>query len=110
MVVPIVHFYGPKEVGYILRRTQVKAFITVDQFGHTNYLKSLPRMRDDMASVDLIGVVGLDAPIGELVPFADLLANAPMAGPVDGVDPAGAAIVAYTSGTTVEPKGVVHTH
>ncbi|HEV7526841.1 MAG TPA: AMP-binding protein, partial [Acidimicrobiia bacterium] len=28
VVVPIVHFYGPKEVGYILRKTKVKALVT----------------------------------------------------------------------------------
>ena len=33
VVVPIVHFYGPKEVGYILRKTRVKALITADRFG-----------------------------------------------------------------------------
>ena len=30
---PIVHFYGPKEVGYILRKTPPKAFVTFDRFG-----------------------------------------------------------------------------
>src|SRR5689334_14639582 len=33
-VVPIVHFYGTKEVSYILQRTNVKAFVTADRFGH----------------------------------------------------------------------------
>ena len=30
---PIVHFYGTKEVGYILERTPPKAFVTFDTFG-----------------------------------------------------------------------------
>src|ERR1700680_2804454 len=33
VVVPIVHFYGPKEVSYILARTRVKALVTADRFG-----------------------------------------------------------------------------
>ena len=31
VVVPIVHFYGPKEVSYILRTTRVKALVTADR-------------------------------------------------------------------------------
>jgi len=33
VVMPIVHFYGPKEVGYILGKTPPKAFVTFDRFG-----------------------------------------------------------------------------
>src|SRR6185312_12992241 len=36
-VVPIVHFYGAKEVAYILRVTQPKVVITADRFGHADY-------------------------------------------------------------------------
>ena len=38
VVVPVVHFYGPKEVGYILRVTRPKVVITADRFGHTDHL------------------------------------------------------------------------
>ena len=33
VVVPIVHFYGPREVGFILGTVQPRAFITAEQFG-----------------------------------------------------------------------------
>ena len=42
-------------------------------------------------------------------PFADLLDAEPLAGPVP-VDPDAPAIVGFTSGTTRDPKGVVHSH
>lgn len=45
VVTPIVHFYGPKEVGYILRRTAVRALITADRFGHQDYLAALEEVR-----------------------------------------------------------------
>src|SRR5689334_11595117 len=44
-VVPIVHFYGPKEVSYILHRTNVKAFVTADRFGLLDYLAILDALR-----------------------------------------------------------------
>jgi acyl-CoA synthetase (AMP-forming)/AMP-acid ligase II len=43
------------------------------------------------------------------VPFSDLLDHPPLDGAVS-VDPTQPAAVAYTSGTTADPKGVVHVH
>ncbi|MGZ8734534.1 MAG: AMP-binding protein, partial [Acidimicrobiia bacterium] len=37
-LVPIVHFYGPHEVGYVLRESQARTLITTDRFGHLDYL------------------------------------------------------------------------
>src|SRR5205085_9909083 len=48
VVVPIVHFYGPKEVGYILRKTRVKALVTADRFGHLDFLANLDGLRPDL--------------------------------------------------------------
>ena len=63
VVVPIVHFYGPKEVGYILRRTNVKAFVTMDRFGLIDFLANLDRLREagDLDGVELLAVVANDA-------------------------------------------------
>ncbi len=38
VVVPIVHFYGAKEVDYIVRATEPDAVVTADRFGHTDHL------------------------------------------------------------------------
>ena len=38
VVVPIVHFYGPKEVEYILRTVSPAVVVTADRFGHNDYL------------------------------------------------------------------------
>jgi acyl-CoA synthetase len=38
VVVPIVHFYGAKEVDYILRATEPAAVVTVDRFAHADHL------------------------------------------------------------------------
>ena len=46
VVTPIVHFYGPKEVAYILRRTAVRALITADGF---NAVRSLLHARTGYA-------------------------------------------------------------
>ena len=106
-IVPIVHFYGTKEVAYILRRTPVRAFVTIDGFGRTDFLAGLDTLAAELAGADLVAVAGADP--GGHTPFAELEAGEPIAGPVP-ADPAGPALVAYTSGTTADPKGVVHSH
>src|SRR6266545_1382056 len=37
VVVPIVHFYGRKEVGYILDAVAPRVFVTAERFGHLEY-------------------------------------------------------------------------
>ncbi|MGV9676007.1 AMP-binding protein [Nocardia sp. NPDC003482] len=95
VVVPIVHFYGRKEVGYILATTRPKVFVTVERFGALTFDPTV------CAGVPIVGVVGRD--------FEELLADEPMAG-VARVDPDAPALIAFTSGTTRDPKGVIHSH
>ncbi|MFC3777346.1 AMP-binding protein [Mycolicibacterium holsaticum] len=95
VVVPIVHFYGRKELGHILSASQPKVFITAEEFGRMRFAPDL------CADIPVVGLVGDN--------FDDLLADEPMAGTVP-TDPASPALIAFTSGTTSKPKGVIHSH
>jgi acyl-CoA synthetase (AMP-forming)/AMP-acid ligase II len=110
VVVPIVHFYGRKEVGYILRKTRVKALVTADRFGAQNFLANLAELRGALPDLELVVVVG-DRAEGEAhdVGF-DALAGSDRLDTHAPIDPRAPALVAYTSGTTADPKGVVHSH
>jgi acyl-CoA synthetase len=108
--VPIVHFYGPKEVGFILRQSGVRVFVTADRFGHLDYLANLDAMRPDLPDLEMVAVVTDDDPLpAGLSPFS-ALADADAIGAPARVDPSAPALVAYTSGTTADPKGVMHAH
>jgi acyl-CoA synthetase len=95
VLVPIVHFYGRKELAHILASAQPRVFITAEEFGRMTYQPDL------CADIPVVGLVGRD--------FDDLLADEPMAGTLQ-ADPGGPALIAFTSGTTSAPKGVVHSH
>ncbi|KUI27140.1 AMP-dependent synthetase [Mycobacterium sp. IS-1742] len=96
VVVPIVHFYGRKELGHIMASARPKVFITAREFGRMTFQPDL------CADVPIVGLVGETS-------FEELFDDEPMAETIH-TDPAGPALIAFTSGTTRDPKGVIHSH
>src|SRR5262245_31991945 len=120
-VVPIVHFYGRKELEFIVRVVKPRVFVTARRFGRMEFQPDL------VADVPIVGGVdhdgagaggGPEDPVAgsaagavagpaagavagsaarAVVDFSELLDDEPMAG-VCRTDPAGRALVAFTSG------------
>src|SRR5262245_47709017 len=123
VLVPIVHIYGPKEVRFILAQSGARAYISADRYGHVDYLDivdgaaadELPELSLHVV-VDTVGAAGSTparAPEVRRTAWAAVDAAAPA--PATAVarasaDPDDVCVLAYTSGTTSDPKGVMHSH
>jgi acyl-CoA synthetase (AMP-forming)/AMP-acid ligase II len=110
-VVPVVHFYGAKEIDYILRATNPDVIVTADEFGHVKHLDMYDALLADRPEpLWLVAGATPDAALpSRATPFHALLDADPVDGPAP-VDPDAPAIIAFTSGTTRDPKGVIHSH
>jgi acyl-CoA synthetase (AMP-forming)/AMP-acid ligase II len=110
VLLPIIHIYGPAEVGFILRQSRARAFICPDRWRSIDYLERLERLdRSALPQLEHVIVIGKDRPEGALS-FGALEVHATADFEPPRVDPDDVCLLVYTSGTTAEPKGVQHTH
>ncbi|MEJ2337063.1 MAG: AMP-binding protein [Gemmatimonadales bacterium] len=105
VLVPIVHFYGPKELTFILEQSGSVLHVTAATQGGMDSGALEARVRTALSSPPHFVVVG-GAAAGQ-TEFEALEAAAALdVLPTRSAD--APALVAYTSGTTADPKGVIH--
>jgi acyl-CoA synthetase (AMP-forming)/AMP-acid ligase II len=108
IVLPIPHFYGLRELEYILHESGARVLVVADRFGKRDHLGEVESMRDRLPQLEHIVLVG-DSVTDWTTPFDTLIDATPLSAEVR-LDPAGPAVLAYTSGTSATTKGVVLSH
>lgn len=107
VVLPIIHIYGPAEVGYILDESTAAMLVTPDRWMGVDYTQREVGTRGDMVRV----FVGDDCPSAPgVVSFAELEAAATTEYQRPDLCADDVHLLCYTSGTTANPKGVQHSH
>jgi acyl-CoA synthetase (AMP-forming)/AMP-acid ligase II len=110
VLLPVVMIYGPRELGFVLRRSGATAVILAREHRGRPHAAVILGGLSGLAALKLAVVVGDTAPGHGAISYADL-AGGP-GGPYrqPGPAPDDRAALMYTSGTTADPKGVQHSH
>lgn len=111
--VPMVHIYGPTELTFVIQSTDAKAIVVPDRWKRIDYGQRLAGLGDvpTLEHVVVIGEEKMPSGLpGRTTRWSRLDRNAGDPLPALTADPDDAWLIMFTSGTTSEPKGVVHTH
>ena len=112
VLVPIVHIYGRKEVSFILRESGAQAYISPVAHGHVRYADIIDA--DPPPALQVHVVVGDDqcgeAPQGVRRVRWSEHESVDVVQALPPVEADAVVVLAYTSGTTSDPKGVIHDH
>ena len=112
VLVPIVHIYGPKEVRFILGQCGARAYISADRYGHVDYLDIVDGAGpDELPELAVHLVVGPEGTRGRVPRLGwDVVDGSSPVAPDARAEADDVCVLAYTSGTTTDPKGVMHSH
>ena len=111
VLVPIVHIYGPAEVGFILRQSRARFLAVPERWRGIDFLERVAAL-GSLPDLERVIVLGKRTPPGGITwrALEALAAEATSTADDAPAQPQDVCLLLYTSGTTASPKGVQHTH
>jgi cyclohexanecarboxylate-CoA ligase len=108
---PVVPIYRAAELSFIINEARPRCLVIPHRFRNYDYVEMItPLVRDDIGEPHPIVVVV--RPVGPLpqgfVSFEEFCEESSV--PIDYARPDDTCLLLYTSGTTADPKGVLHNH
>ncbi|MFB6170126.1 MAG: AMP-binding protein [Haloarculaceae archaeon] len=111
---PIIPIYRESEVGYILQDAGTDLLVVPNRYDGFDYPSMVSELVGDCPALDHVVVVGSEErevhDSVETTPFYELRKADPGGFVEPSLDPNDVHALLYTSGTTADPKGVLHTY
>jgi cyclohexanecarboxylate-CoA ligase len=109
VVNPVVPIYRDREVGFIVHECRPRVVIVPHRFRRFDYVEMMQRIVAESDEPMTVVVVRPEGPLPRGFLAWDGLMGSGVVAPTP-VSPGDIALLLYTSGTTADPKGVLHSH